>query len=47
MRFPAIRLVEQTEQKFRHIRDCLKNKTGTSKVGAISEAQKSAILKIC
>ena len=26
MRFPGIRLVEQTEQKFRRIRDCLKEK---------------------
>ena len=41
-------LVEQTEQTFRCIRDCLKekrlNKTGTSKVGAISKAE-SADLK--
>ena len=26
MRFPVFRLVEQTEQKFRRIRDCLKEK---------------------
>ena len=26
MRFPGIRSVEQTEQKFRRIRDCLKEK---------------------
>ena len=26
MRFPGIRLVEQTEQKFRRIRDCLEKK---------------------
>ena len=26
MRFPGIRLAEQTEQKFRRIRDCLKEK---------------------
>ena len=26
MRFRGIRLVEQTEQKFRRIRDCLKEK---------------------
>ena len=26
MRFPGIRLVEQTEQKFRRIRDCPKEK---------------------
>ena len=27
MRFLGIRLVEQTEQKFRRIRDCLKEKS--------------------
>ena len=26
MRFPGVRLVEQTEQKFRHIRFCLEEK---------------------
>ena len=26
MRFPGIRLDEQTEQKVRHIRDCFKEK---------------------
>ena len=26
MRFPGIRLIEQTEQKFRRIRDCIKEK---------------------
>ena len=26
MRFPGVRLVEQAEQKFRRIRDCLKEK---------------------
>ena len=26
MRFPCIRLAEQTEQKFRRIRDCLREK---------------------
>ena len=29
MRFPGFRLVEQTEQKLRHIRDCLKKKRVT------------------
>ena len=36
MRFPGIRLVEQTEEKFRRIRDFLKEQ-----VGAISKAQKA------
>ena len=26
MRFPGVRLVEQTQQKFRRIRDCIKGK---------------------
>ena len=42
MGFPRIRLVEQTEQKFRRIRGCLKekqNKTGKTQIGAISKAQ--------
>ena len=30
MRFPGIRLVEQTEQKFRRIRDCPKKNKKTS-----------------
>ena len=30
MRFPGIRLVEQTEQKLRRIRDCLEEKQKTS-----------------
>ena len=34
MRFPGIRLVEQTEQNFRFIRDCLEEKKrATVKVG--------------
>ena len=40
MRLPGNRLVEQTEQKNRHIRVCVEeNKTGTSQVGAVSKAQ--------
>ena len=31
MRFRGIRLVEQTEQKFRRIRDCLEEKTSNSR----------------
>ena len=51
MPFPGIRLLEQAEfylQKFCPIRVCLKekqNKTGTSKVGAISKAQKAQFSK--
>ena len=35
MRFPGIRLVEQTEQKFRRIRDCLKNKKKQKKQATV------------
>ena len=42
MRFPGIRLVEQSEQKFRRVRVYPKekeNKPRTAKVSAISKAQ--------
>ena len=35
MRFPGIRLVEQTEQKFRRIRDCLNRKKEKKQVTVI------------
>ena len=41
MRFSGIRLVEQTERKFRRFESVLKeNKPGPAQVGAISKAQK-------
>ena len=41
MRFPRIRLVEQTEEKFRRFESVLKkNKPGPAQVGAISKTQK-------
>ena len=40
MRFPDICLVEQTEQKFRRIRVCFKEKqAGPAQVDATSKAQ--------
>ena len=35
MRFPGIRLIEQTEQKFRRFRDCPKQKKKNKRVTVI------------